>query len=133
MSDERRAEKSTGAFFKDDHVARFGLELFLDLECLGIDLHTLAIGRMDRARFRFFTGFGGCIKDRYFQRSRQGKQLLRRFDRVVRINTARALVGIDKFVGLFGAAFISEIIKVNGQKCRSLADKGFTMIRRVGF
>ena len=67
MSDERRAEKAAGTFLENDHIARFGFELFLDLECLRIDLDPLAIGRMNGAGFRFFAGFGGRIKDRDFQ------------------------------------------------------------------
>jgi hypothetical protein len=41
-------------------------------------------------------------------------------------------MGLDQLMRLFRAAFISEIVKVDGQQRRSLANKGFPMIGRVG-
>ena len=51
----------------------------------------------------------------------------------MRIDAAGALISIDQFVWLFGAALIRQVIKIDGQQRRSLTDVSFAMIGRVGF
>ena len=41
-------------------------------------------------------------------------------------------MGIDQLMRLFRAALIGEVVKIDGQERRSLADKGLAMIRCVG-
>src|SRR5882724_2845681 len=133
MSDKRRAKKSTCPFFEDDHVARFRFELLLDLERLRIDLYPLAVGRVYNVRFRLFAGFTGRVKDRDLEGARQREKFPCWLDRVVCVNTARAFIGVDKFVGLFRTAFVGEIIQVDSQQRRSLTDISFALVRCVGF
>src|SRR6266576_6082912 len=113
MSHQGRAEKPTGAFFEDDHVARLRFEFFLDLKRSRIDFAALAVGRVYNLGFRLRAGFAGGVKNRYFERSRQSEKLLRRLDRVVRVNTAGTFVGVDELVRFLGAAFVGEVIKVD--------------------
>ena len=98
MRNERRAEEAAGALFENNHVARFRFEFFLDLECLRIDLHALAIRRVHRARFCFLASFGRGVKHGELKRAGQGEKLLGWLNSFVRINTAGAFVSIDQFM-----------------------------------
>src|SRR5215510_788839 len=131
MSHERRAEKSTCAFFEDDHVAQFRFELFLDLERLRINLYPLAIGGIDRVRFRFFASFGGGVENRNLERARQGEKFLGRLDGVVSVNAARTFMCLDQFVRLLWSPLVSEIIEIDCQESWPLPDVSLSMIRGV--
>src|SRR5215204_2634166 len=133
MRDQGCTEEAAGAFLKNHYVARLRLELFLDFERFWVDLYPLPIGRVDVIRFGFLSGFGGRVEDRNFQRTSQGEKFLRRLDRLMGVDAARALVAIDELVGVFTAAFVGEIVQIDGQESRSLADVSVALIGRVGF
>src|SRR5690349_20211263 len=133
MRHQRCSEKTTGAFLEDHDVAGLRFELFLDLKRLRIDLHPLAVGRMHRAGFGLGARFSGGVEDGNFERSRQREELLSRFDRIERIHSAGAFIGVDQFVRLLGAALVSEVVKVDCQKRRPLTDKSLALVGNVGF
>src|SRR5262245_49130600 len=132
MCDEWSSEKAAGPFFVDDDIAGLRLEVLPDLEERRGELPALAVGSVESVGVALLACFRCSVEYRNFQRAAQVKKLLRWLDGFVGINAAGALVFLHQFVRIFRAAFVDEIIEVDGQKGRPLPDVGLAAIRGVG-
>src|SRR5262245_36175811 len=132
MRDEWSSKKAAGPFFVDDDIAGLRLEVLPNLEETRVDLHALAVGGVDSVGVDLLARFRCRVEYRNFQRAAQLKKILGWLDSFIGINAAGTLVFLHQFMRIFGAAFIDQIIEVDGQKGWPLPDVGLAAIRRVG-
>jgi hypothetical protein len=124
MRHQRRALEHAGALLPDHDVVRLDRKLTINLECVRRRRWTAALGRHRAAWAVVRARLLGAEEDRDAGPARRGEQLLGRFDRAMREDSARIGILIVQLRGRQRTTTIDKVVQIDRQERRPRPDEG---------